>query len=236
MNESSGDLLDSTANGFTATANGDLPDPVAAAIGTGQLLGGNASGDYALKSGADSALDVGTDYSAAIWFQWKTTSPRYPRFFAYSKDSDNGFTVILNDTTFGSGVPSLAFRTTVGGTGRTFNTTDEYAVDTFFRAWFVKEGSVVKIYVNGAVAAGGTTTSKHTVYSAGLRIGAGAGGDSNDFGGILDEALVTQSSISANYITTEYNNQNSYSTFYSVAAVAGSSAAQAARRGAVMMM
>ena len=41
----------------------------------------------------------------------------------------------------------------------------------------------------------------------------------------------------ANWITTEYNNQNSYSTFYSVAAVAGgSTSAQAARRGAVMMM
>jgi len=44
------------------------------------------------------------------------------------------------------------------------------------------------------------------------------------------------SDFSDDWITTEYNNQNSYSTFYSVAAVAGGSAAQAARRGAVMMM
>ena len=54
--------------------------------------------------------------------------------------------------------------------------------------------------------------------------------------GIMDEVRVRGSLFSATWETTEYNNQNSYSTFYSVAAVAGGSAAQAARRGAVMMM
>jgi len=54
--------------------------------------------------------------------------------------------------------------------------------------------------------------------------------------GAMDEVRLRNSTLSANWITTEYNNQNSYSTFYSVAAVAGGSAAQAARRGVIMMM
>jgi len=62
--------------------------------------------------------------------------------------------------------------------------------------------------------------------------------DSNtsNWQGVCDECRVSSTSLSANWITTEYNNQNSYSTFYSVAAVAGGSAAQAARRGVIMMM
>jgi len=48
---------------------------------------------------------------------------------------------------------------------------------------------------------------------------------------------VRLTALSANWITTEYNNQNSPSTFYSVAAVGGGSTpAQAARRGVIMMM
>jgi hypothetical protein len=54
--------------------------------------------------------------------------------------------------------------------------------------------------------------------------------------GDIDEYRIRESVISPNHIAAEYNNQNSYSTFYSVAAVAGGSTpAQAARRGAVMM-
>jgi len=39
--------------------------------------------------------------------------------------------------------------------------------------------------------------------------------------GWLGEFRWTDDTLSVNHITTEYNNQNSYSTFYSVAAVAG---------------
>jgi len=54
--------------------------------------------------------------------------------------------------------------------------------------------------------------------------------------GAIDEVRIRLTAVSANWITAEYNNQNSYSTFYSVAAVGGGSAAQAARRGVIMMM
>jgi len=92
-----------------------------------------------------------------------------------------------------------------------------------------------EIYVDGVSQ--DTDTSSITVGAgSGLAIGGRFLSGTQSFDGRLDGIRFRDSVLSANWITTEYNNQNSYSTFYSVAAVAGSSAAQAARRGAVMMM
>ena len=49
------------------------------------------------------------------------------------------------------------------------------------------------------------------------------------FNGIISEWRVSLTRQSLNWTLTEYNNQNSYSTFYSVAAVAGGSAADSER-------
>jgi len=58
------------------------------------------------------------------------------------------------------------------------------------------------------------------------------------FDGILDEARFASVARSANYITTEYNNQDAEATFWGTwtDAGGGGTAAQAARRGVNMMM
>jgi len=53
--------------------------------------------------------------------------------------------------------------------------------------------------------------------------------------GKLDEFRVRFSAITANWITTEYNNQNANGSFWEATDAGGGAAAQAARRGAVMM-
>jgi len=42
------------------------------------------------------------------------------------------------------------------------------------------------------------------------------GGSGEYFGGTLDEMRISSTALSADWITTEYNNQSSTSTFYSV--------------------
>ena len=93
-----------------------------------------------------------------------------------------------------------------------------------------------EIFVNGELEA--TSTATEVVADAdGIIIGSRHSTASQGLNARTDEVRVRNSALSADWITTEYNNQNSYSTFYSVAAVAGgSTSAQAARRGAVMMM
>ena len=58
-----------------------------------------------------------------------------------------------------------------------------------------------------------------------------------NFDGRIDEARMKNGALSANWITTEYNNQNAEATFWGTWTDAGGGpAAQAARRGVVMMM
>jgi len=95
-------------------------------------------------------------------------------------------------------------------------------------------GSALEAYVNG-VDKGNYSRTINTSDGTDFQIGNAV--DANvQYKGLISSVRVKSSRISDNALTTEYNNQDSYSTFYSVAAVAGGSAAQAARRGAVMMM
>ena len=90
------------------------------------------------------------------------------------------------------------------------------------------------LYVDGVERATSSPDSLNQTNTT-VKVGShGAGG--SEWDGEIDEVRIKETPDSANWITTEYNNQNSPTTFYSVAAVAGSSAAQAARRGVIMMM
>jgi len=102
----------------------------------------------------------------------------------------------------------------------------------------VRDGGNGNIYRNGTSSISTTSglTTATSVGNGNFAIGKFGLGNFLYYDGGIGEFRYRDSALSANWITTEYNNQNSYSTFYSVAAVAGGSAAQAARRGAVMMM
>ena len=121
-----------------------------------------------------------------------------------------------------------------------FQSTDTFTAGSWNYLYVERNGSNIKTAINSNTPETGTISSPRTYTTSNARQGAGqnltGGGPGETYGGNIDEMRLRISLLSNNWITTEYNNQNSPSTFYSVAAVAGSSAAQAARRGAVMMM
>ena len=93
-----------------------------------------------------------------------------------------------------------------------------------------------EIYVDGVSQ--DTDTSSITVGAgSGLAIGGRFLTGNQTFDGRLDEIRFRDSVLSPNWITTEYNNQNDEATFWGTWTDAGGSpAAQAARRGVIMMM
>jgi len=101
--------------------------------------------------------------------------------------------------------------------------------------WFALHGvrdqtaGTSNLYINGTLRASTSESGNSADSTAVLNVGNNSTFKSR-------EVRIYKDAFSANKITAEYNNQDSYSTFYSVAAVGGGSAAQAARRGAVMMM
>ncbi|MEW6027650.1 MAG: DUF2341 domain-containing protein, partial [Planctomycetota bacterium] len=70
------------------------------------------------------------------------------------------------------------------------------------------------IYRNGSNVAGSAGIAPITTPGI-ARIGGNTSGGINYFDGKMDEVRITNSALSAEWISTEYNNQNSPSTFYS---------------------
>lgn len=84
--------------------------------------------------------------------------------------------------------------------------------------WYLGHGvfsssTLRTVYLNGA-SAGTNTTSKNPTTGAGLAIAWRFSTVGQEFLGLIDEVRFTKSALSANWITTEYNNQSAESTFW----------------------
>lgn len=84
--------------------------------------------------------------------------------------------------------------------------------------WYMGHGVFTSIssrtvYLNG-VAENTNTTSKNTNTGSGISLGGRFSTTAQQFVGLLDELRVRESVLSADWITTEYNNQNDEATFW----------------------
>ena len=197
---------DSTANALNGTVD------VGATATAGQMDGGGS-----FTGNSDSKITVGTsatfnvaNITVSCWMKTSdvTGADRNMidrddaganRVFQFRKSS----TQKLNFIPFVSGANSITGGTTIN-TGAWF-----YVAGTY-------DGSNVRIYVNGvsdatAVAVAGSMPSR----TLGLKIGAFFGG-SQFFIGQIDEARIASSARAADWLLTEFNNQNSPSTFYTI--------------------
>lgn len=99
-----------------------------------------------------------------------------------------------------------------GGTGSVLTTGSlQQVVATY-------DGATIRFYVNGAAQGTAAATLTPTGSSSPFVLGNESDVDANTYVGILDEVRVSTSVRSANWITTEYNNQNAPNTFWATAA------------------
>ena len=234
MQASSGSFVDSTGNGNSATNTGTLPNQVAGKIGKAQDY--NGTSDKSIVAG-DSTFDFSSGYTLSFWANADS--------FGNSSSSPS--------TAIGSGFVSGKYQFMIGnwsdwgpnnwgggfydGKWRTVSLDSFPATSTWFQTHMTYDNSSLKFFVDGANE--DTLSYTGTISTDNPDIGFGCflqGNGGRLFDSRLEEIRIKITADTANWITTEYNNQDSPSTFYSVAAVAGGSAAQAARRGAVMMM
>ena len=100
------------------------------------------------------------------------------------------------------------------------------------------ESGAQKIFIDGAQDASDTKTQSSNTLDTNFFINSTYDSTARFPKGMYDEVRVRTSTLSANWITTEYNNQNANGSFWEAtdAGGGGSTPAQAARRGVVMMM
>ena len=210
-----GTISNSSQQNFNASSFGSMTstDILTGKIGNGTDFDGSNDG---FTMSDNNSLDLNTnDFTFSCWFKTDAVS-NYQTIFN-KKPSGGGVAgfgaVYVNPTS------QLTFyfkgATGVQGGGTTTATVNANSWYSFHLTCDVANDEV-KIYLNGSlvstisVDAGSTLANGHHQYFGSFNT------SSHPFNGVLDEMRIALTDFSADWIATEYNNQNSPSTFYSV--------------------
>lgn len=197
-------ILDSTARNNRGTSNGSMTaaDVIAGKIGSGIDFDGN---DYINFATPSTVID---NWSMSAWVRPASLAGGEQGIIANGNNS-NGYGVFVQGAALKvlySGVAWIV-------PGYNFvNTTD------WVHVVAVRASGTLRVYVNGAQLA--TTSTSNPVAPTGattFEIGHLQGYPGRYLTGQVDEARFSIEPKSAQYIATEYNNQNSPETFYSIA-------------------
>jgi hypothetical protein len=206
-----------TLDGSDSTINNAVPTIGAVAVaGAGQIDGAASfpgAGDGNRISWPDSAaLSPTAEITVSLWFKRSATgstrillnkgngTSNAGSSYEYVFNTSNQLRFEIND---GSGWRAAQYATAINDT-----TTWHLAHGTF-------DGSNVKIYTEGVLRT--TTAFSGAINNDNQALGIGQLPNGlNKFAGLIDEVRVASVARSADWITTEFNNQSSPGTFYAV--------------------
>ena len=215
LNESSGNASDSTVNAYTLTNTNTV------GYATSKI---NNGADFT-STNPDKRLTYTTDTmgigaTGAITFGgWvrateEVTSAdfgvRSLFFKLISGASGSEISVIYE---FNGGTRRLRFQRAGSANSLQYHTVTLGIVD-FNHIQITFDGSTVKGYLNGVEVTSVANSGTQNIGSQGTFIGVFNTANIGYWRGLIDETRVSQSARSANWITTEYNNQNAESTFW----------------------
>jgi len=207
LNESSGEPIESSGK-VSATNEGDLPDAKTGKIYNGQDFDGN--GDY-IELANDSDLDC-ANQTISFWLKADSLETTNRCFYARRTETTSG-EMIFHYTT---STDTINWDT-IGSTKR-WNTGYKPPTDgSIVLLHFTWDGSVKRLYVNGSLQSN-SASDAHTLLNANsvARIGVDTISLQYYVDGVIDEFRLSGTKREAEWISTEYNNQSSPNTFYSV--------------------
>ena len=206
MNESSGNLTDSTGNGNTGVANGTPTYSATGQLGSGITFG---SGDYfVLGSNIETAMVSSGEYTMQGWIKhtMNTTNDTGWFFGVYDNLSGDDYVLHASRTLGKFG----AFQRQTGGW---YSTVSAYNDNSWHYVLSTYDQSNVRIVVDDAENITNSVGAKTlTTNTANWEIGRVFAG--KQYLGSIDEIRARASSLSDNWITTEYNNQSDEATFW----------------------
>ena len=211
-------INESTSNNFDATSTGAMTsgDLVTSQIGDGLDFEGTNDG---LTRADNSTLDVGTnDLTLSAWVRLDNVTTNNRKEIINKKNggfSTNGYAI----RTRGANI-EIAHK----ATGQTnTNTISSSPINISVSTWtyisvtFNVPGDSATIHVNG-VAEPSISINAGNSLANGVQLEIGKKQTGNYMNGRIDEPRVATVSRTTDWILTEYNNQNSPSTFYAVSA------------------
>jgi hypothetical protein len=207
LNESgtgaAGNYKDSTSNANNSTNTGSQPSRVAGKISYGQSFNGS---QYITFSDANS-LDLTTGMTIEVWYYQSSANP-YARFV----DKGGSAYCFLQGSS-----NRLRFEGNIGAGSVSYNSTGSYALNQWNHIAVTYNGSNLIFYINGAASGYNNQTGNIGTNTTLLSFGANSG-QGNTLVGSLDEIRISSVGRSAQWIATEYANQNDPSAFFTLGA------------------
>lgn len=199
---------DSTSNAGTGGNNSASP-----------AVSGEIDGGVGLN-GTNQAIDFGTfrlaNATPGTFEAWISSTAYNGGTIGYEAATQNNLSLNFPSTSTGVLVANVG-----SNTPNFSGVKNNFALNTFYHTVLSWDGTNVKIYVNGVLDSSTASTNLTTTSTDKFRIGSfvfGGGATTGGFlSGTMDEARVSAIARSADWINTEYLNQSSPSTFYTVA-------------------
>lgn len=202
-------MKDSTTSVIHGSSVGSMTatDLVAAKVGDGWDLDGSNDGS---SLGTPLTLDLQAPLSVSGWAY--PTSKRAQRVFQHG--DVNAAPWVEYVLAFTS-TQKISFQVQTGGTFTSLNSSANYTLSAWTYAVGTWDGTTMRLYVNGALVASAARSGTINENNNNATVGYSTG-FTEFWKGKLDEVRVSDSERSGDWIRTEYNNQNSPSTFHTV--------------------
>ncbi len=202
-------FADATSNANNGTNTGTIAS-------TGKISGGSGfvrsdGSDYITINGL---MGSPTSFTLSSWATLTTADPNAAEIISIGDYSVLRYDEAGANKTSGVAYNGASTWTTTASGINYAGTGWHYVVYTFDNLAHSQ-----KVYVDGAQVATSSSAAAPVYTGGGANTFIGKHGNANinmDFDGTIDEARVASASRSAGWVLTEYNNQNSPSTFYSV--------------------
>jgi hypothetical protein len=198
--------MDSTSN------NNDLTDPTSTAGVAGKIAGAAdfVPTDYLTRTdAAATGLELGTQFTLEAWVKGDQVTSNKG---ILTKESTNNVSYKLRFSN-----DRFTITTSFDGTAATnLNQSGTSVAGTWYHVVGVYNSPNMYLYINGSLN-NSVATSGGSVFNGTAPINIGSQGNgSQPFDGIIDEARVSNIARSAGWILTEFNNETSPSSFFTV--------------------
>jgi len=205
-------MNDNSGNGYNLTNNGTTNQSPA------RMADGRALSGTQWLEVANTFPNITTSFTMSGWIYTTDNTRGGQRFFCDDVNNTGGYALSLGD----GGTGRLRFYSRSSNPVILDGPANQLANNTWYHVAAVADitNGRKTIYVNGVEAATGTFTNAWGTDNGNCSAGGEtAGGETgNRLYGRLDEVRVAKSALSADWILTEYNNQSSPATFYSISA------------------
>ncbi len=203
---------DNSPSGYNLTNNSTTNQSPA------QINDGRADNGTQWLEVASTFPNITTDFTMSGWMYTTDNTKTGQRFFCDDVNNSGGYALSLGDAATGS----LRFFSRSSNPVTLDSPNNTIANNTWYFVAAVADitNLTKKIYVNGVQVASGAFTNAWGTDSGNSSVaGETASGETaNRLAGRIDEVHVAKSALSADWLLTEYNNQSSPSTFYSISA------------------